>query len=132
MNASIKPMYHPYWLWEETKYNMWGGVDDRDIFLKKAIEFTGNHVLYGSWMEKVIHEWKYSCEHNLSNITQNRKAWLGHAACAFAMGCPEDIVREAWWHLTEEQRVLANAQAEKFINQWEEMQCQSAQLELMF
>ena len=116
--------YHPYWKWEEIKHNMWGKVEDRDQFLKWAIDFTGDHKRYGSYMMKVVKEWKFSCEHNLSNRTQNRKAWIGHAACALAEGCPEDIVREAWKYLTEEQQHLANREAEKAIQHWEE-ECQN-------
>ena len=119
-NRIIKRIYHPYWLWEEVKYNMWGSVGNRQLYLERAIIFTSNHKLYGSFMRKVIIEWKYSCEHNLSNLSQNRQAWLGHAACAYAFQCPENIVRLAWHHLTEAQRVSANKQADKYIKLWEE------------
>lgn len=115
----IKQIWHPYWKWEEVEYNMWGSVKDRETFLQKAIVFTGNHALYGEYMQKVVTLWKHSCEHNLSNTTQNRRAWIGHAAVALAFQCPEDIVREAWWHLTDEQRDLANNEADKAIELWE-------------
>lgn len=128
----IKRIYHPYFLWEEIKYNMWGSTENREEYLKKAVEFTGDHFLYGSWMLNVVNDWKYSCEHNLSNLEQNRKAWLGQAACAYAFKCPEDIVREAWNLLTDEKRYLANMQADKNILIWENRQCQNDQLELMF
>jgi uncharacterized protein YjbJ (UPF0337 family) len=36
-----------------------------------------------------------------------------------AIGCPEDIVREAWGMLTDEQRTKANAKAHEAIKQWE-------------
>lgn len=49
----------------------------------------------------------------------NFKAWVGHAACALAMGCPEYIVREAWGYLTSEQQLLANKEAERAIQAWE-------------
>lgn len=132
MKPSSKQIYHPYWKWEEVKANMWGSVCNRDSFLQKAIKFTGDHFLYGSWMKQVVEKWKFSCEHNLSQVSQNRQAWLGHAACAMSFQCPEDIVREAWWHLTDEQRTLANAQADKYIRQWEVSQWQNGQLELTF
>lgn len=132
MTTSTKQIYHPYWLWEEVQHNMWGSVDDREEYLEKAVAFTGDHKLYGSWMKQVVEQWKYSCEHNLSQISQNRQAWLGHAACALAFQCPEDIVRQAWWHLTDDQRRLANAQADKYIKEWEDSIWRSDQLELMF
>ena len=111
---------------------MWGKVNDRDAALLAAKEFTGLHCLYGMFMARVVHEWQYSCEHNLSQTAQNRRAWLGHAACALALNCPEDIVRQAWWMLTDKQREDADAQAETFIRIWEDMQCQNDQLAFQF
>lgn len=102
---------------------MWGKLKNREEALQKAIEFTGNAQLYGEYMLRVAREWKYSCEHNLSCETQNRKAWIGHAACAMAMLCPEDIVREAWGHLSETQQKEANHVAEIAIKYWEENIC---------
>lgn len=115
----IERVYHPYWEWEEINYNMWGSVKNRKEWLKKAIDFTGDHLLYGRWMLKVVNDWEKSCEHNLSNKEQNRRAWIGHAAVAYAIGCPEDIVREAWSYLSEEQQNKANEQADKAISEWE-------------
>jgi len=116
---SIKRIYHPYDVWEETYSNMWGNVKNKEAYLQVAIEFTGNAKLYGEHMKRVQREWKKSCEHNLSNTTQNRKAWIGHAACALAFGCPENIVREAWAHLSEQQQFDANEVADIAIAQWE-------------
>lgn len=122
---SIERIYHPYWEWEEVDHNMWGVVDNKERFLQKAIEFTGNHSLYGRFMMRVANEWTKSCEHNLSNTTQNRKAWIGHAACALALGCPEDITRKAWGYLTQEQQDNANRVAQEAIEYWEGKQCQN-------
>ena len=119
MKPLIKRIYHPYWLWEETKYNLWGHVASHDEWLRKAIRFTGDYKLYGKWMRKVIKNWKYSCEHNLSNLESNRKAWLGHAAIALAIRCPEYITREAWGYLSEKQQNFANKEAQKAIDLWE-------------
>jgi hypothetical protein len=110
-------IWHPYWLLEEFKSNMWGSVSDRNSWLKKAIEFTGNHNLYGEWMLKVVDQWPMSCEHNLSKAGDKR-AWIGHAAVAIAIQCPEDIVRHAWSFLTNEQQNQANLKAEQAINYW--------------
>jgi hypothetical protein len=111
---------------------MWGSTKNKEGCLKIAIDFTGDYVLYGMYMIKVADNWKYSCEHNLSHSSQNKQAWIGHAACAYALCLPEDIVRKAWSHLTEEQQILANKEADKAIKYWEEKQCPRKQLELMF
>ena len=119
----MKRIYHPYDKWEEYHAGMWRDVnkDEEDDYLKRAIEFTGNHELYGYWMLKVVEQWKYSCEHNLSCTEMNRQAWIGHAACCLAFGCPEHITRRAWHCLTLEQQEKANGVADKAILLWESM-----------
>ena len=103
---------------------MWGTVTHRKTWLDMAIAFTGNAELYGEWMLKVSDSWKYSCEHNLTK-SGDKRPWIGHAAVALAIGCPEDIVREAWAQLTEKQQDEANAKASEAIKYWKE-KCLSA------
>lgn len=114
-----KRIYHPIHKWEEIPANMWGDVTDREAYLARAIEFTGDHKRYGSFMRRVVSEWPFSCENALTDHALNKKAWIGHAACALALGCSEDITREAWGRLTDEQRLLANKEAARAIQIWE-------------
>lgn len=111
-------VYRDYREWEEIKFNMWGKVENKELFLKKAIDFTSNHSLYGQYMFRVANEWPVSCENALTDNLINKKAWIGHAACALAIQCPEDITRLAWSYLTDEQQFLANNEAERAIEHW--------------
>jgi hypothetical protein len=117
----IKRIYHPYEKWEDYINGMWRKVtpEEEKEFLQKAIEFTGDHKLYGSWMQKVIKAWPVACEHNLTDTGMNRRAWVGHAAVSLAINCPEYITRMAWWNLSKEQQDLANDQADRAIEKWE-------------
>jgi len=115
----FKRVYHPYWNWEEIDHNMWGEISDKKAATERAIKFTGDHKLYGRFMMRVVNEWPISCENALTDYSLNRKAWVGHAACALANGIPESITRIAWGHLTDEQRLLANKEAERAIQHWE-------------
>lgn len=112
-------IWHPWWKLEEFKSDMWRNASHRKTWLEIAIAFTGNADLYGDWMEKVIEEWIYSCEHNLTK-SGDKRPWIGHAAVALAIRCPEDVVREAWGHLTDAQRLAANDRAQKAIEKWRE------------
>lgn len=100
---------------------MWQKIDDalRDLMLSNAIQFTGNAALYGEWMMKALDAWPISCEQNLSHKSNNRQAWIGHAASYLAIGSPEDVTREAWWKLTQGQRDEANAMADIAILEFE-------------
>ncbi len=117
--TKLERVYHPVCDWEEMKFNMYGSVDDRKLWVKRAIEFTSDHKKYGRFMMRVVNEWPVSCENALTDYLMNRKAWVGHAAVALAIGCPEDIVREAWGNLTDEQQSLANKEADAAIQAWE-------------
>ena len=113
-------VYHPVELWEEIGHGMWSiSTKNKQDLLEKAIAFTGNHKLYGSFMIRVVKEWPISCENALTDYSINRKAWIGHAASALAINVSEDIVRKAWGYLTDEQRFLANKEAERAIREWE-------------
>lgn len=116
----FKRVYRCVCEWEEVKHNMWGSVEYAPQALARAIEFTGDHVLYGSYMMRVVSEWEVSCENALTDYSLNRKAWVGAAACALGFQCPEDIVRKAWGYLSDEQRTLANRQAAIAIGDWED------------
>lgn len=116
----MKRVYHRYEKWEDFKNGMYDYVSGskREEMLKKAIEFTGDHNLYGAAMMRVIEEWPISCENNLTDENHNRKAWVGHAACCLEKGIPEDITREAWGFLNDSQRDSANLEASKAISEW--------------
>lgn len=101
---------------------MWRKISneqERAKYLVEAIEFTGNAELYGKWMMEVLDRWPISCEQNLSNSSVNRRAWIGHAAVCIAINCPEDITREAWWKLSQQQQDEANEKATLAIKEWE-------------
>lgn len=115
----LKRIWLPIDTWEEIGFNMWGEVASRRLHLQRAVIFTGNHRLYGRYMQRVTVEWPNSCINALTDYNLNRKAWIGHAACALALRCPENITRQAWGLLTNEQRILANRKADRAIQSWE-------------
>ena len=110
-------VWHPFWDLEEVRHNMWGNVSHRSTWLQIAATFTGNPELYGEWMFKVVEAWPKSCEHNLTK-PGDKRPWMGHAAVALAVQCPEDIVREAWGLLNQDQQRKANDKAKQAIDSW--------------
>jgi len=117
----MKQVYKPYWKWECYKNGMWNKVDKitEKEMLEAAIKFTGNHILYGEQMRKVIYKWSNTIENHLTNKSINRRAFLGHCAVYYKLQIPEYIVRSAWKQLTDKQRILADNEAEKTIKEWE-------------
>lgn len=116
---TLTRIYHPYNKWEEIEYNMWGNVKDRKAMERKVLKFMSDHKNFGYYMFQVVKKWKYSCEHNLTNISSNRIAYIGQSACALALKCPAEITKYCWNYLTDEQQLLANNEAIKVIEYWE-------------
>jgi ParB-like chromosome segregation protein Spo0J len=68
-------------------------------------------------LNRVITEWKHSCEHYLTNLAMNRIAWMGQAALCIEKGIPSEF-RGGYGLLTEEQQLVADQTALKAINSW--------------
>jgi hypothetical protein len=130
----IRQKWYPYTLWEDYLHGMYRKLDreEQESLLRLAIDFTGDDELYGSWMLRVAKEWPISCENNFTDMSINHRAWIGHAACCMAINCPEQITRQAWWELTDEQRDKANARADYAIALWNNRYLYSYQMELTY
>lgn len=116
----MERIWHPYWLWEDHRDGMWRKLPRHEEAeaLRLAVEFTGNAELYGEWMMRATQEYFHGCQHNLTDQSLNKQAWIGHAACCLAHKLPEYIVRKAWAMLSEEQRVAANHKADLAVKAW--------------
>jgi hypothetical protein len=123
-------IYHPYWNWECYKNGMWRKIhkNEEPGMIENAKVFTGNCLLYGSFMIIALNQYPVSCEQFLSNPSINRRAWIGHAAANIAIKSPEYITRIAWGLLSQEQRDLANNQADIAVFKWEKQQSEKVQL----
>lgn len=110
-------VWHPFEQLEEAASAMWKNVNHRATWLELAKTFTGDAQLYGEWMLRVIERWPKSCQHNLTK-GGDKRPWIGHAAVALAINCPEDIVRAAWSGLSQKQQNEANKKAEEAIEIW--------------
>lgn len=115
-------IYHNHELWEEVKYNMYGASKNKEQDIQKVINFFNTESLVIEYMEKVIEEFKYSCEHNFTNPSMNKIAWLGQASVSLYSNIPEDIVRIAWSYLTLEIQERANNIAIRMIERWNKCQ----------
>jgi ParB-like nuclease family protein len=65
----------------------------------------------------ITREWKFSCEHYLTNDRMNRVAWLGQASVAEALRIPS-CCRGGYHMLTQEQKYAADQLALKYLNEW--------------
>jgi len=68
-------------------------------------------------MRLIVREWKYSCEHNLTNERMNRIAWMGQASLCYKHRIPARY-RGGYHLLTEDQQREADQAALEVINEW--------------
>ena len=80
-------------------------------------DFFKNLPLFEQNLDFIITNWKYSCEHYLSNPAMNRIAWLGQAAVCLSEGIPSSF-RSGWSLLTEQEQDAANNVALVYLNRW--------------
>jgi acyl-coenzyme A synthetase/AMP-(fatty) acid ligase len=108
-------------MWEEINAGMYKKIptDQEEKSVSIALKVMINYNIWGEYMKRIVDEWFFSCQQNLSHKTHNRIAWLGQAAVCIATGMPEDITRKAWWRLSDRQRLNANEQAATAIRYWE-------------
>lgn len=83
-------------------------------------DFLSDDAAFRAALEIVTTQWKFSCEHNLTNDRMNRVAWLGQAAVCQARGMPS-ICRAGYHRLSEEQQARADTTALEYLNKWLEV-----------
>ena len=113
-------IYHPFWKWEDHKAGFYDNVsgEKKKIMSEKVLEMFNSEKITRENMMRVIDEWQYSCEQNLSNESMNKIAYLGQAACCLYFGIPNTITMENWSRLDKEVQNKANKIANDVLNIW--------------
>jgi ParB-like chromosome segregation protein Spo0J len=116
-------IFHTYDKWECHKAGFYASKKEGMTGEQCEIaykEFLENDNLFRITLEKVITEWKHSCEHYLTNKAMNRIAWLGQAAMCYHTGVPSKYC-SGFNLLTFEQQEIANNTALEYLNKWNKM-----------
>lgn len=117
----MERIYHSYEKWECHKAGFFDNSagETKKKQIQSVIDVFTNPELTKQQMQRVIDEWKYSCEHNLSNDALNKVAWLGQSACCIFAGVPSSVTMEAWHKVPKELRDIADAIAKEIVTQYE-------------
>jgi len=119
--------------WEDFKNGMFSSKTNLEYFYtRQAIHILSNPFLFESIMINMLKNWTLCVDHNLSNRSMNRKAYLGAAACNYACGVPEYCTRIAWNSLSRRKQIQANSSAGKIISLYENSKQKYIQLCLKF
>lgn len=113
-------VFHTYDKWECHKAGFYAttkpGMKKEECELAYR-DFLSDDQAFRDGLRGVISEWKHSCEHYLTNVAMNRIAWLGQAACCYAIGIPSTF-RSGFSLLSEDQQQKANETALEYLNKW--------------
>ena len=117
----MERVYHRYELWEDYQAGFYNNVsgENKTILINKVVELFSSLELTEKYMNLVIEKWKYSCEHNLTNNSLNRIAYLGQSACCIYASVPSSVTMEAWSSVPDNFKLQANNIAKKIIENYE-------------
>lgn len=113
-------IFHTYDKWECHKAGFYASTVDgmkADECKLAYASFLSDSERFRAAANKVITQWKMSCEHYLTNTAMNRIAWLGQAAMCYATGIPSKYC-SGFNLLTQDQKEEANNVALDVINDW--------------
>lgn len=100
---------------------MWrqeSGADRREDYIAAAAQLMADPDRFRQAMLQAVREWPRSCETNLTSVSTNQRAWMGHAGSYLATGSPEECTRLGWHRLGTVQQRLANKAADEAIAAW--------------
>ena len=117
----MQQIFAHYEKWEDYKAGMFSTNDikDKDKKINDAINLLSSEIDFYDALKKMCDCWKVATDVNLTNKQQNRRAWLGAAACMFIHNTPEYLTRIAWCLLDKQTKNRANLIAEKIIKEYE-------------
>ncbi len=119
-----KRRYHPWWNWEcnaagfYSRYMMRDGVKvPHDDVLERYGLFLADLDRFRLAGERVLREWRCSCEQFLLNESINRVAWIGQSSACLAEGIPSRY-KSGFYTMSLPQQSLANDLAGALLREW--------------
>jgi len=120
--TELNRIYHPWNLWEDYENNFYDNCSgvEKEEKAKKVIEMFNSESLTRECMFYVVDNWRYSMEHNLTNNSMNKIAYIGQCACCYFGNIPNTITMECWSKLTNDVKERSNRIAKEAIDRWSE------------
>lgn len=122
VNTSDKNrIFHTHDKWECHKAGFYNNFPPEGMNKEQCEQayrtFLADIPRFSAALERIITEWKHSCEHYLTNSAMNRIAWLGQASMCIETGVPS-VFRSGFFLLTDDEQNAANNAALIYLNKW--------------
>lgn len=115
----MKQFFAHYKLWECYQNGMYKIVPYDQNEINKSINVLRSCDYFEEAMNNILAKWVVSHKVHLTDLSINRRAYLGRAGCCISKGVPEILTRYAWNCLTEKEQNRANELANKVIKNFE-------------
>lgn len=113
-------IFHTFDKWEAIEYDFYETKHKKLTPLQcehKYKQVLSNLETFEKAIKDVFKYWQYSCEHNLTNKSINRIAWIGQACVSYLHKVPQ-IYSSGFYLLTDQQQEEANQLAYKYLVEW--------------
>lgn len=114
-------VFHEWEDWECYPAGFYGDKPPKGMTVPECEEayrdFLADIPAFEAALRRVITEWKYSCEHYLTNQKMNRIAWLGQASMCLVNGVPARFCG-GYNMLSADQKEAADRKAHEYLNKW--------------
>jgi hypothetical protein len=112
-------VFHPYTTWEDWQAGMWRQPLNPTAEMGQAVHILSSPSVFLDAARRMLRDWPNAAEHNLTDLGQNRRSWVGQATCCHLARIPETSTRLAWWTLSAAEQVAANQVADQAVAEWE-------------
>lgn len=114
-------IFHEWQDWECFPAGFYGDKPPKGMEVEQCEEayrdFLANIPRFEAALNRVLAEWKNSCEHYLTNEKMNRIAWLGQASMCIETGVPSRFCG-GYNLLSQGQKTDADKKAFEYLNKW--------------
>lgn len=114
-------VFHEWQDWECYPAGFYGDKPPKGMTVPECEEayraFLADIPRFDGALQRVVTEWKYSCEHYLTNEKMNRIAWLGQASMCLDSGVPSRFCG-GYNLLDDDQKEAADRKALEYLNIW--------------
>jgi len=122
-------IFHEWQDWECYPAGFYSDKPPKDMTVEQCEiayrDFLADIPRFEMALQRVITEWKNSCEHYLTNEKMNRIAWLGQASMCLDSGVPSRFCG-GYNLLTPDQQEAADRKALEYLNKWLEQNGRTA------
>lgn len=116
----MKQIYHHFSKWEDYKNGFYNSsCNELNQHINKSIELLSNQDEFYKIAKLLVNNWTFCIEHNLTDSSINKIAYIGQASCCFKNKTPSFVTKQAWGYIDEDTRIKANATAKKVLKEWE-------------